>query len=63
MVKVGKREETPPRQNIYFKMYKRADKCKQRYVDRLRDRSQLTCLIHGTGNSSDECKVINNFGT
>ena len=23
---------------------------------------QLTCLIHGPGNSSDECKVLNYFG-
>ena len=42
----------------------RSSKRKKRYVDLPRDRSKLTCLIHGKGiQQSDHCKVINNFGT
>ena len=39
------------------------DKRKQRYVDHMRDRSKLTCLIHSPGHSSYECRVLNDFGT
>ena len=35
----------------------------KRYIDRLKDISKLTCLIHGPGNSSDECEVLDEFGT
>ena len=42
-------------------MVKCDGKHKQGYVDRPRDRSQLTCTIHGLGHSSDECKVLNYF--
>ena len=38
-------------------------KRKQKYVDHLRDLSQLTCLIHGIGHSSYECKVFKYFGS
>ena len=44
-------------------MGKRSVKCKQRYVYLLRDQLKLTCLIHGPGNSPDEYKVLNDFGT
>ena len=44
-------------------MGKHAGRCKKRYVDCPIEISQLTCLIHGPGHSSDECKVLDNFGT
>ena len=28
-----------------------------------RDRSKITCLIHGTGHYSEKFKVLNEFGT
>ena len=37
-------------------------KCGKRYVNHSKDRSKLTCVIHGPGNSSDECKVLGDFG-
>ena len=37
-------------------------KRRKRYVDNLKDRSKLTCLVHGPGNSSDGCKVLGDFG-
>ena len=36
-------------------------KCKQSYVDYHRDRSKIICRILGTGHSSDECTVLNDF--
>ena len=36
---------------------------KQRYVDHTRYRSEKTCIIHGPGNSSYECRVFNYFGS
>ena len=39
------------------------DKCRKRCVDRPKDQSQLTCIIHSAGNSSDECKVLSDFGS
>ena len=38
-------------------------KRRKRYVDHLRDRKKYTCLIHGPGHSSDECKVLGDFGS
>ena len=35
---------------------------RKRYVDHPKDRSKLHCLINGPGNSSDECKVLGDFG-
>ena len=29
----------------------------------MKNRSKQTCLIHGPGNSSDECKVLGDFGS
>ena len=29
----------------------------------MQDISKLSCLIHGPGNSSDECKVLGEFGS
>ena len=40
-----------------------SEKRKQRYVGCPRDRSKLTCLITGTGNSSEQCELHNKFGT
>ena len=33
------------------------------YEDHTKDNSKRTCLIHGPGNSSDECKVLGDLGT
>ena len=33
----------------------------KRYVDHQKYRSKLTCLIHGPGNLTDECKVLGDF--
>ena len=44
-------------------MGKRAAKHKERYVDCLRYQLQIICLIGVTINSSDQCKVLNGFGT
>ena len=40
----------------------RTDKRKKRWVDRMRDRLKLTCIIHGPGHYLDELKVLNRFG-
>ena len=40
-----------------------AGKIRKSYVDHPKDRSKLTCIIHGPGNSSNECKVLRNFGS
>ena len=37
------------------------DKHRKRYVDHLNNRSKLTCLIHGTVNQPDKCKVLGYF--
>ena len=47
----------------YYDMSERSGKCRKRYVDHTKDRSKLTCLIHGPGNSSYECKVLGDFGS
>ena len=46
----------------YSDMSESAGKRRKRYVD-LKDRSKLTCLIHGPGHSPDECKVLGEFGS
>ena len=38
-----------------------AVKHRKMYVDHPKDISRLICLIHGPGNSSDECKVLGEF--
>ena len=43
--------------NTYSDMSESAGKRKKKYVDCPKDISKLTCIIHGPGNSSDECKV------
>ena len=43
-------------------MGKCAGNFKQSYVYHPRDISKLTCIINVPGDSSDEFKVINNFG-
>ena len=47
----------------YSNMSERSDKFRKRYVDHPKDISKLTCLIHGPGHSSYECKVLGNFGS
>ena len=44
-------------------MSESSDKRRKSYVDHPKDRSKLTCIIHGPGTSSDECKVLRNFGS
>ena len=44
-------------------MSKSAVNCRKSYVDHSEDRSKPTCIIHGPGNSSDECKVLGDFGS
>ena len=46
----------------YSDMGKWTGNCKQRYVDRPRYRSGLTCTINGNGHSSEQCKVLNEVG-
>ena len=40
-----------------------AGKRRKSYIDHLKDKSKLICLIHGPGNSSDKCKILGEFGT
>ena len=47
----------------YSKTSESSYKHRKRYVEHNKDRSQLSCLIHGPGHSSDECKVLGFFGT
>ena len=44
-------------------MSKCDDKRNQRYVYHPMDRSKLNCLINVPGNSPDECRVLNDFGS
>ena len=44
-------------------MGKLSGKRNQRYVYPPRDIYKLTCIIHGFGHSSDECKLIKYFST
>ena len=46
----------------YSKMSKHAGKRKQRYLYHPRDWLKLTHIIHGPRNSSDEWKLLNDFG-
>ena len=48
--------------NTYYEMSESSGKIRKSYVDYPKDRSKLTCLIHGPGHSSDECKVLVEFG-
>ena len=42
----------------YPEMIESSGKRRKRYVYHLKGRSKLTCLIHGPGNSSDECNIL-----
>ena len=44
-------------------MIESAGNCRKIYVDHTKDRSKPTKIIHGPGNSSDECKVLGDFGS
>ena len=44
-------------------MNESAGKSRKRHVDHPKDRYILIYLIHGTGHSSDECKVLRDFGS
>ena len=44
-------------------MSESAGRLRKSYVDHPKDRSKLICIIHGPGNSSEECKVLGNFGS
>ena len=43
-------------------MSESAGKRRKRYVDHPKDILELTFIIHGPGDSSDECKVLVDFG-
>ena len=45
----------------YSEMSESYDQRKKSYVDPPKDKSKLTCLIHGPGHSSDECNVLGDF--
>ena len=47
----------------YYEMSEITGKRKKKYVDHLKDRYKLTCLDHPPGYSSDEYKVLGDFGT
>ena len=49
--------------NTYSETSESSGKRRKRHVDHLRDRSKHTFLIHGPGHSSDECKVLVDFGS
>ena len=38
------------------------EKNRKWYVNHPKDRSKQTCLIHGSIHSSDECKILEDFG-
>ena len=44
-------------------MSDRTFKCIKRYVDYPKDIPKYSCIIHVPGNSSDECKVLGEFGS
>ena len=47
----------------YSETSERAVNTRNRYVDHLKDISKPTWPIHGPGHSSDECKVLGDFGS
>ena len=47
----------------YSNMGKQTGKRKKNCVYHLRDQLKLTCLVHGPGYTTDECKALNGFGT
>ena len=47
----------------YSKMSESAGKLRKRYTDHPRYRYKLIFLVRGLGNSSDECKVLGDFGS
>ena len=57
-----KREENTPCQRPTPTMDESAGKLRKQFVDFSKSKSK-TCIIHGLGNSSDECKVLGEFGT
>ena len=44
-------------------MIERNGEHRKRYVDHPKDIPKPTCLIHGPRHSSDECKVLGDFGS
>ena len=46
----------------YSKMRESARKRRNIYVEHTKDRSKPICIIHSPVHSSDECKVLGNFG-
>ena len=49
--------------NTYSDISEISGKCRKRYVDYLNVKSKPTCLIRGSENASDECKVLGDFGS
>ena len=57
-----KKREFPTSSKTYSETNKSSVKLRKRYVDHLKYRPKLTCLIHGPGHSSYECKFLGDFG-
>ena len=47
--------------NTHSEMSDSVYKHRKMYVDHPNDISKLTCLIHGLGHSSDECRLLGDF--
>ena len=48
--------------NTYSNMSNIAYKRRKMYVDHPKDRSKPTCIVNGPVNSSDECKILGDYG-
>ena len=48
--------------STYYKMSENDGKHRKRYIDHPKDISKTTCLIHGPIYSSEECKILGDFG-
>ena len=49
--------------NNYPNISESSVKCRKRYVYYPKGKSKTTCLIHGPGHLSYECKVLGDFGS
>ena len=49
--------------NTYSEIIESYGKQRKRYVYNPKDRSKPTCLVHVPGHSSEECKVLGDFGS
>ena len=61
LVTAGKRDDKPPCQRLTLRWVRDLASAEKNMQIRTTVESK-TCLIHGPGNSSDECKVLGEFG-